>query len=514
MNTKYIYKILFLSYVIAFTSCSEEFLDKQPGDAISSGTFWKTEADAQMALTGVYSNLQTNFYSTLTLSKWNGGPQIQQGWDELTDNAYGARDNGFRDILTGVLNPDGQAQRAIKGLYGVSYVGINGCNEFLDKIDNVAVSESLINQWKGEALFIRAYFYYYLAVTYGDVPIRTEASTVENQFTAKSPQSEVFAQILDDLDTAIDYLPSANYDGHVKKEAALALKAKVLLYTKDYTNAAIAAKAVIDGGNYSLSSKYDDIFLEAGQTDNPEIIFSIKMTNTPGESALWSTQIMIGFWGNIHPTVNLVNAYECTDGLPITSSPLYDPNAPMENRDPRLNATVFEGNWNPLVEIKSVTGYTFIKGINPTTISTLTQPLNDGTDFVHLRYADVLLMYAEAKIEANDIDQSVLDAINMVRARAYGVDYTDTTNYPALTVLNQATLRDKVRNERRVEFPLENSRYFDLKRWGIAEQVLNGFDGDPVSQRVFLPKHYKWPLPQDALNKNPELVQNPDYAND
>lgn len=511
MKTKYIYKVVFFTFMIAFTSCSEDFLDQQPGDAISSGTFWKTEGDAQMALTGVYSNLQTNFYSTLTLSKWNAGPQIQQGWEELTDNAYGARDNGFRDILTGVLNPDGQAQRAIKGLYGVSYVGINGCNEFLDKIDNVSAKESLINQWKGEVLFIRAYFYYYLAATYGDVPLRLEASTVENQYTPKSTQSDVFEQIIKDLDVAIGYLPSEAYDGHVKKEAALALKAKVLLYTKDYVNAAKAAKDVIDGGKYSLSGKYADLFLDAGQNNNPEIIFSIKMTGTPGECALWSSQIIIGFWGNMHPTLNMVDTYECTDGNSIATSPLYNANDPMANRDPRLGATIYKGSWNPLVEVKSATGYTFIKGINPTVISTLTQPLNDGTDFVHIRYADVLLMYAEAKIEAGDIDQTVLDAINKVRARAYSVDYTNIANYPALTTMDQTTLRAKVRNERRVEFPLENSRFFDLKRWGIAEQVLNGFTGDPVSTRVFLPIHYKWPLPQDALNKNPELVQNPDY---
>lgn len=497
--------------MLIFIGCSEDFLDKQPGDAISSGTFWKTETDAQLALTGVYSNLQNNYFSNLTLNKWNGGPSLQQGWDELTDNAYGARDNGYRDILTGVCNPDGDVKRAIKGLYQVCYIGINSCNEFLDNIDNVDAPGTLINQWKGEVLFIRSYFYYYLAATYGDVPIRLEASTVENQYTAKSTQTQVFEQILTDLDVAIPYLPYGTYDGHVKKEAALALKAKILLYTKNYTVAANAAKDIMDHANYQLASDYSTLFLDAGQNGNPEIIFSVKMTNVPGESARNSAQIIIGFWGNMHPTVDLVNAYECTDGLPIDQSPLYESADPMANRDPRLAKTVYQGNWNPLVEIKSATGYTFVKGINPVVISTLTQPLDDGTDFVHLRYADVLLMYAEAKIEANSVDQTVLDAINKVRARAYGVDYTDTDNYPELTSIDPSTLRAKVRNERRVEFTLENSRYFDLKRWEIAQEVLNGFDGDPVSNRVFLPKHYKWPLPQNALDKNSLLVQNPDY---
>ncbi|BAX78452.1 RagB/SusD family nutrient uptake outer membrane protein [Labilibaculum antarcticum] len=511
MNTKYIYTLMFFFLTLSLFSCNEDFLDKQPSDAISSGTFWKTETDAQMALAGVYSNLQQNFFSNNTLAKWNAGPQIQQGWEEATDNAYGSRDNGFRDILTGIMNPDGENQRAIKGLYAASYVIINGCNEFLDNIDNVSATEEKKNVWKGEALFIRSYAYYYLAATYGDVPLRLEASTVENQYTAKSTQAEVFAQILNDLDTAIGYLPSAAYDGHVKEEAALVLKAKVLLYTKDYANAAIAAKAVIDGGKYQLSPKYDDIFLDASQNNNPEIIFSIKMAGTPGESSFWSAQIIIGFWGNMYPTIDLANAYECTDGESINESALFEANDPMANRDPRMAATIYYGNWNTLTEIKSASGYSFVKGISPAVIETLTQPTDDGTDYVHLRYADVLLMYAEAKIEANNIDQSVLDAINMVRARAYGVDYTDTANYPEVTSTDQNALRAKVRNERRVELTLENSRYFDLKRWEIAEEVLNGFDGDPISNRVFLPKHNKWPLPQDALDKNPELVQNPDY---
>ncbi|MBJ7881572.1 RagB/SusD family nutrient uptake outer membrane protein [Gelidibacter salicanalis] len=510
MRIIFLNKIMLVVIILTLMSCSDNFLDKQPGDALSSGTFWKTEADAQMALTGIYGQLQTNFLSEITFDK-NGGPKLFQAWDEMTDNAYGARDNGFRDLAIGSPNPDGQSKNAIKGLYAVCYVGINSCNEFLENIDKVVVSDNVKNVWIGEVLFIRSYFYYYLAATYGDVPIRLVASTVENQYTAKSSQAEVFAQILTDLNTAIQYLPSATYDGHVKKEAALALKAKILLYTKKYKEAAMAAKEVMDGGQYQLSAKYENLFLEAGQDANPEIIFSIKMTNVPGESPGHSVQTVIGFWGNLHPTRNLVDSYECSDGLSIEESPLYDNTKPTLNRDPRLLATVFEGNWNPLVEIKSKSGFVFSKGITANVMNTLVQPINDGTDFIHIRYADVLLMYAEAKIEDNDIDQTVLDAINKVRARAYGVDYTDVANYPAVISKDPVTLRAKIRNERRVEFPLENSRYFDLKRWGIAEQVLNGFNGDPVSKRVFLPKHYKWPLPQDALDKNPLLEQNPDY---
>ncbi|GGF36388.1 membrane protein [Echinicola rosea] len=508
----HIYKGIFLA-ALSLNGCNQELLDQQPSDVISSTTFWQNENDALIGLAGVYSDLQTNFYGITSFANWNAGPKPHPIWDGITDNGYLSRGAGFHSILDGTYSNNGRPEDALISVYAVSFNGIASCNEFLANIDNVTgVSEAQLNAWKGEVLFIRSYYYYYLAATYGDVPIRTAPSTVENQYSAKKPQSEVFLHILNDLNIAIDYLPQGGYDGHVKKAAAQALKAKVLLYNgKNLGEAASAAKSVMETGNYALANDYTTLFYDGEQENNQEVIFSIQYANVPEEAHQRSVQEMIGFWGTMHPTLDLVHSYQCIDGLSISESPLYDSENPMENRDPRMGMSIYQGEWNPFSEIKSETGFTFIKGISPVVRETLEKPINDGTDFIHLRYADVLLMYAEAKIESNDIDQSVLDAINRVRARAYGVNFLETQQYPAVSTMDQTALREELRYERRVEFLMENSRYFDLKRWGLAVQELDGFDGDPVYDRVFKDKHYKWPLPQEALDRNPLLEQNPDY---
>lgn len=505
--------ILSLCIISILSSCSDEFLNKNPQDQLNSGNFWNTKVDAELALAGCYSQFQAQCYANSNVTYWIP-PIMLQSWEEITDNAYGSRDNGFQDLVIGNYNPNGNAKRVLKTLYPVTYNAINSCNLFLDNIDQLegVMTEVEIKQMKGEVLFLRAYGYYYLAATYGDVPIRIESTTVENQFSPKSSQTEVFNQCVADLNAAIPFLADKMYDGHVMKGAAQALKAKVLLYMgTDYAGAASAAKAVIDANQYQLVDDFGSIFVDGSQDDNPEIIYSVKMHNIEGESpgAKKSHQNVIARWGNLHPTQEFIDAFECVDGNPITESELYDPENPAENRDPRMALTIIP-EWFPEVEIKPVFGFVFVKGISSTMLETPQDIFNDGTDYVHLRYADVLLMYAEAMIEdGKGSDATVLEAMNRVRARAYGVDFTATDDYPVITAADD--LQAVVRYERRVELALENSRYFDLKRWGIAEQVLNGFAGDPVNNRIFEKRHYKWPVPQTALDNNPELVQNPDY---
>ncbi|WP_282039889.1 RagB/SusD family nutrient uptake outer membrane protein [Saccharicrinis aurantiacus] len=510
-----------LSYVLAFlfilslSGCSDDFLNKNPQDKLNSGNFWKTKTDAELALAGCYSQFQAQCYANSNVTYWIY-PIMLQGWEELTDNAYGSRDNGFRDLVIGNYNPNGDSKRVIKTLYPVSYNAINSCNLFLENIEQLVdvMSADEINQMKGEVMFLRAYAYYYLGACYGDVPIRVDATTIENQYTAKSTQIEVFEQCIKDIDMAIPMLSDKMYDGHVMRGAAQTLKAKVLLYmATDYAGAAAAAKSVIDSKHYSLVDDYSSLFVDGSQDNNPEIIYSIKMYNIEGESpgSKKSHQNVIARWGNLHPTQEFIDAFECTDGKPITESPLYDEANPTINRDPRMEL-IIQPQWFDEVEINPVFGFVFVKGISQTMFDNPQDIFNDGTDYVHLRYADVLLMYAEAMIEDNKgSDATVLEAINTVRARAYGVGITETDKYPSITTTATDELRDIVRYERRVELALENSRYFDLKRWGIAEQVLNGFEGDPVNNRVFEKRHYKWPLPQTALDNNPELVQNSDY---
>ena len=196
----------------------------------------------------------------------------------------------------------------------------------------------------------------------------------------------------------------------------------------------------------------------------------------------------------------MVDSYECTDGLPIDESPLYDPHNPFQNRDPRLNASivlprtvwadkVFEthpdsgilrsatgaklGNNNDSRKITIVApfcGYIW-KKYNIEAAQKINQQWQD-VDFCLLRYAEVLLTYAEAKIELGQIDATVLTAINRVRARAYGAVVTNTGAYPAITTTDQTKLREIIRRERKVELANEGFRYFDIRRWKIAEKVM------------------------------------------
>ncbi|RTE54028.1 RagB/SusD family nutrient uptake outer membrane protein [Arenibacter aquaticus] len=506
-----IFSLLILG--LAISSCDSDFLDKQPSSQLSSEGFWTTEQDAQLALTGVYSNLQSNLIAIKGERAWP--PSIKPNWDALTDDAYQTFNYGFREIIDGTFSPTtGGNNGAILQLYRICYKGIQTCNFFLANIDQVEnVETSKLNQWKAEASFIRAFFYYYLATTYGDVPLRLESTTLDNQELPKSTAEEVFAQIEADLIFAASNLPEAPYtNGRVVKGSANALLARTYLYQNKYGQAAAAAKEVMDEGNFQLADDYSSLFVDSGQAGNPEIIFSTIYTNAPGEVQPWGTEVMLGFWGTLKPTEQFVDSFEAIDGLPIDESPEYDPENPLENRDPRLTQIVQEGEWNPEIEQKTLSGYGLLKWTTPETRASLVQNSTEATDYVHIRYADVLLMYAEGKIEDGDIDSSVLDAINQVRARAYGVAVSDTDNYPEITTTSANELREIVRNERRYELSFEGLRYFDLKRWGIAEEVLNGFyDPQVASNRVFLPKHYKWPLPQSAIDKNNALDQNPDY---
>ncbi|MEQ8924783.1 MAG: RagB/SusD family nutrient uptake outer membrane protein, partial [Fulvivirga sp.] len=216
---------------------------------------------------------------------------------------------------------------------------------------------------------------------------------------------------------------------------------------------------------------------------------------------------------HIFLTPELKNAYECTDGLPIDESPLYDPNNTFANRDPRHEyvirnpvGTDWEGHYN--YNFYDVTGVQNRKGIDPSIPGNYAFGYLNDWDFILLRYADILLMYAEAQNEANGPDQSVYDAINEVRTRP-------SVNMPPVDEVRYATqdqVRDYIRHERFVEFPVEGIRYFDLKRWGIIDEIQNQRSNAAGVPYSFEQKHYKWPFPQQELDANENLAQTTGYS--
>ncbi|MBN2174482.1 MAG: RagB/SusD family nutrient uptake outer membrane protein [Bacteroidales bacterium] len=518
MRTKFLsYRYIAIVVMALFLSaCNDDFLDKNPLNSVSGEIFWANEADAATALNGVYSRLQQNFlgYERVYL-------------DGLSDNAYLDPGNGnqpnMTNMTTGSISPG--LSGAMANMYSSPYRAITSCNYFLDNIDKVPdMAESTKEKYTAEVRFIRALCYFDLVQSFGGVIIyKNFPKTLEDAKIAKSTQEEVYAFIEEDLNFAISKLPDEKYTGHAVKGSAQGLLGRVLITQQKWAEAATVLKQIMDSGKFGLSNSYQDIFLTAGQKSsnvNKEIMFSTKYlapTNvhrtSPGSAGM---NIELGWWSLMQPYQDLTTAYQMTDGLPTNESPLFDPENPYLNRDPRMNMTIKTPGeiWYNSVgapwtgSYESYTGFLVEKYVDlslaPFSASTAT--LTDQ-DYVHLRYADVLLMYAEAANEATGPATAVYDAIDDVRGR-------DGVNMPAVDrnrYNTKESLRDFIRNERRVELALEGQRYNDLKRWRIAHVKLPTLEtpaGDPL---VFEEKNYILPFQTSELDNNPNLTQNTGY---
>lgn len=486
-------------FALNFVSCSD-LLDKNPLDQISSQTFWTSEKEANMALAGVYSRLNA--------------PPFQHN-DAKSDVMAGESDANQSQAW--VVIARGQIESTsgslINEIYVNSYLGISACNFFLENIDKAPISADKLKTYKGEVQFLRAFFYFHLADTYGGVPIYTKPITIEEAKIKQSTKAEVITQVISDLDFAIANLPDVAYTtGHAVKGSALALKARVLLTVGQWAESANAANLVITSGKFSLFNNFRTLFLASGQNNNPEIIFSTRYLNPDAFSDL---DIRWNWHGVVNPRRELIDAYECTDGLPIASSPLYNPANWKLNRDPRLNMTIKPfadkaiNSAGKEVDFayngQSSSGYNPVKYGNwdalPGDYSTKSEQ-----DWIISRYAEVLLTYAEAKNELSGPDASVYKAINDIRARP-GI------NMPALPAgLTKDQMRVRIRQERRVELALEGFRWSDIKRWKTAETYIPTLVDQGGQRRAFNPaKHYLMPFPQSEIDINKNLVQNPGY---
>jgi hypothetical protein len=391
---------------------------------------------------------------------------------------------------------------------------------------------------KSEAKVIRAICYMELMEWFGDVPLITKFIDVDEALQIKrTPKSDILKFIYSELDEAAANLP-LKYDpvtekGRITKGTALAMKARIALYNKDWAVARTASKSCMDLGVYKLYPSYRDLFTYKGQYCE-EIILDCQFMQKERENAFQKVNGPRNSNGQSQnfPTEDMISSFECTDGKIISQSPLYDPKNPFSNRDPRLfgaviiprvwdgntiktNGTVFNGyefmssketlyaadgktklttclsekektvtsqltgksvaNQEVTNAYSSFTGYNLYKYIDEANVAT---PDNCYQNFILCRFAEVLLIYVEASVEAGQIDQSVLDALNMVRARAYGNSTAtgtniNATNYPKITTTSQAELRKIVRRERKVELCFEGFRYQDLKRWGLLVKALS-----------------------------------------
>ncbi len=514
---------------IGLFSCSKDLLDTVPNDRLSENVFWKTQSDAEVAVNALYRDLDgTNLFA----------------WDAFTDLAHVNQPFAVDAFIE--LGTYDATSSKVYNEWSNAYTGIAAANYFLDNVDNIPVvtDSATFKRYKAEARFLRAYQYVKLASLYGDVPLITSSLSINDARQLKrDPVSVIYDFVDTELSAIVNVLPlsySSTSVGRITRGAALALKARADLYAGRYDAAANAAKAVIELNVYKLYPNYSKLFSYAAE-NNSEVILDkqfIASTYSNGVFNSLAPYSQKSGQSTYVPTKAAVDQYQTALGVNITDpSSGYDPNNPYVNRDPRLGFSVFlDGDALPdgstfhpapnsgtadavgNTYIASTTGFNIKKYINKEDFA---NPSNNGINIILIRYAEVLLNYAEAKIEANTIDQSVYDAINAVRNTRTDVILPSLSNN-----LTRDLLRAAVRQERTVELAFEGLHLQDIRRWKTAATVVPG----PVYgitykdnsgavkivqvavNRLFdASKHYLWPVPQTERDQNANLTQNPGW---
>jgi hypothetical protein len=512
--------IIVFCIVFAFSNCSSEFIERPSENSLTAANFFQNEDQILLGLNGVYSSLQGPGMYGGGLNQWQGIP----GYDGLGDNAFNQyKWEGPGYFMEGIATP---STGIFNQLWTDSYRTIVRANLIIQKVKDISVDlipETKKNELLGQAYFLRGLLYFNLAVFYEDAPLITEPQLLETAFVPKNTYDEITNQIIEDLKFASDNLPVAqsNLIGYATQGAALALFARVQLYNKQYTgpNGVLELTNKIIGLGYSLHPNYAEIFTEAGE-QSQEIVFSVRFL----QNALTkNSETFSGTYGGTpkidqRPMPNLVNDFYCIDGLKVTESPLFDADNQGLNRDPRANATIyFKGDiyYRPDADDPSQdrafpgngpTTYGMRKYIrqapNPTLGITISGP--GSQDFYVIRYADVLLMRAEAMVESGDVPGAT-ELVNQVRARVGMPRVQDVEG-----AVGVGQMRTIVRHERRVELALEGLRFMDLKRWGQVEAAVIRASGDPVpsyNPRYLEQRSSVFPIPQNEIDVNPELKQ-------
>jgi len=548
---KILYKSILpgLIVLLLMVSCRKE-LNRAPLDQFSSQTFWDTEQNTMLALTGVYrGNIQMAVNPTsaeFSATDWWSYHGLLY-LEFATDNAYDRRgdNSGFNTLTNGTLTA---TNSYLANYWSLSYSRIARCNYFIENIAKAPIDAAKIARMTAESRFIRACQYFYLSQYFGAVPLVEKTLTLtEANTVSKSTKEQVQAFAESEFKAVAATLPKQNSmpaaeRGRATQQAALAFLGRIYLAQQKWTEAAATYKQLIDLNENLIDPNYESLFNGTNETSK-EIIFATQYIQDLAPNAMMQHNYPAKLGGYVLycPLGSLVESYEFTDGTPFSyADARYNAANVGLNRDPRLKYTVLYNGQafknivytsNPddssspdqLTTTKQATrtGYA-LKKFNSEAFSG-GDLQNSGVDLPIIRYAEVLLSYLEAKLESGAaIDQSLLDeTINKVRGRA-------TVNMPKVTETNPAALRTILRRERRNELALEGIRYWDLLRWKNIGQVLNGdfygaaFPGatnlrkkgttvDPYSRWFVTSKAFRtgqdelWPVPQSEVNINPKL---------
>lgn len=562
--------ILFLATI---TGCE---LNRFPLDRVSTENYWKTRNDLDLYVNQFYPTFNPSFTDQL---------QTVFSYDMQTD-----------DFTYAQANARLRGSRTVPSTGGWGYGNIRSINYFFDNYRKCEEPFESYQEIVGAAHFFRARFYYNLVREYGDVPYfsKTLATDSEELYMARTPRSQVIDSIIADLDHAIDYLPAGKQSGgtRLSSDIALLFKSRVCLYegtwekyqtgvfgvstpnpTKYLTLAAEAAEALIQSGRYAVYSKGIPqwnyfFFAEVDYANNSEVLFWKKHDLDLGLGHPQQFQIATGKGGGIGLTKTFVESYLCTDGKPISQSPLYQGDGDLitvtTHRDPRLMQTIFTPGFplqvingdttrfvRPAVDQAAhtvcPTGYQLNKTLNfdPIHHKSL-DTFNDGfTGWILFRYAEALLNYAEAKAELGTITQQDIDrSIKLLRDRVGmpNLIISDIPNDPNWLFPDLSPVINEIRRERRVELVAESFRWDDIARWAAADEVIVGrrplggkfnstdypdlsaedyrlTDGyfDPLKDQLpdgygfVLDRDYLSPISTQELTLNSNLKQNPGW---
>jgi hypothetical protein len=524
---KKIFNIVTVCAGVMFTAASCIGLDTPPYDRETDLTYWSEDpASAVAALNSCYTRLT--------------GMSEMLNMEGASDNAYMKGLTETQPIGNGSLSTD---NGYVKSIWDGYYAGIRTCNELLTNIDKVpALEAGLKARYIAECKTIRAFFYYELYTRFGDIPYTEKVLTVaESETITRTAKAKVVNNIVSDLEDAINSkaLP-ASYTGgdrgRITLGAAQAILAKVHLFEGNFEQVKSLTEDIMESKTYSLFNSYSGLFQIANEY-NREVILDVQYTPAFREHDMmyYFLPPSMGGYSNLAPVQELVDSYIMLNGKAINEAGSgYDASNPFSNRDPRLAATVmYTGNSYKMADGSEVVidcnggrdAYGSTSDVTPTGYylkkwwdNTYRLTLQSGLNPILIRYADILLMNAEAYVETTGMTETVWNnTIKLIRQRA-GFTEASALDYNA-----SADMKAVVRNERRSELAFEGSRYKDIIRWKIAENVLNGnvhgfYTGATVGtdngfvileKRNFDPaKHYFWPIPQKDRDINKNLTQN------
>lgn len=546
MKTNHIKFFLIALLGCTVLSCSADFLDREQQGVLDEGTYLNT-ADAGY-------KLLINCYTPI-LDDWNYQVSKFEIGETLADNTMkGGSDVADRVMVTEISRGNPTTTNGILYDYwNHRYrTAISACNVFLSIItpetelidaNGAIVPTETKKRWIAEAHFLRAFYYFDLAIVFANVPIIDKVLTAEDKNNiVKSDRTEVLNFIISDLDTAISEenlisakdLPDSEI-GRVTKEAALSFRARVKMFYNDYEGAKKDLAIVVNSGCYELVDDYQNLFnsFEKGYLSKESVFITLRsyIPNYTGGSVCPQMNIgrnAAGGWGGQVPSNDLVEEYEVGD--------------------PRLTHTVissgdiFYKDDGVTTEVHDYSGYDnyTLQHIRKQWIDYSRRPtgnlLETDWTFYHIRYADVLLMYAECLIETGDNKQLAVDLINEVRRRAF-VTTSPTDKFAQYRKFNieekdrvseeifeqkykvkiSDDLRKAVRHERRVELACEGLRLYDLLRWGIFVQTMQEFGKSPEGKysgtgTLVTEKTWPYPIPQNEIDYvGGSLTQNENY---